>query len=128
CFFEKDTDERNEGGYKRRYDTDNRGERLSSRCGSCWLEKTGTPRSHEQSGKHQHNNCHGDDRYEIATHDQILAYRPNVLSLSRLAAFTIRRRDAQRRAKRGAEAPGQRTAASRLQRRVGPQGLSVGYS
>jgi hypothetical protein len=36
-----------------------------------------------------------------------------------LAAFTLRQRDAQRRAKRGAEAPGQRTAASRLLRRVG---------
>ena len=35
-----------------------------------------------------------------------------------LAAFTVQQRDAQRRAKRGAEAPGQRTAARRLLRRV----------
>src|SRR5881397_3983625 len=34
-------------------------------------------------------------------------------------AFTARQRDAQRRAKRGAEAPGQRTARGRLLRRVG---------
>src|SRR5882724_6088056 len=37
-----------------------------------------------------------------------------------LAAFTLRQRDAQRRAKRGAEAPGQRTARGRLLRRVSP--------
>src|SRR5437660_11097094 len=36
------------------------------------------------------------------------------------AAFTLRQRDAKRRAKRGAEAPGQRTAACRLLRRVRP--------
>src|SRR5437764_13187462 len=34
-------------------------------------------------------------------------------------AFTLRQRDAKRRAKRGAEAPGQRTARGRLLRRVG---------
>src|SRR5437870_4516977 len=33
----------------------------------------------------------------------------------------MRQRDAQRRAKRGAQAPGQRTAARRLLRRVSPQ-------
>src|SRR5947209_15401715 len=40
--------------------------------------------------------------------------------LTRRAAFTFLQRDAPRRAARGAEAPSQRTAARRVQRRVGP--------
>src|SRR5437763_11290956 len=45
---------------------------------------------------------------------------PNVLSLSRARPYRAWLATRKRRAKRGAEAPGQRTAARRLLRRVGP--------
>src|SRR5262249_55558183 len=46
--------------------------------------------------------------------------RPNSSAIQPRAAFSARLRDAQRRAKRGAEAPGQETGARRLRWRVGP--------
>ena len=48
------------------------------------------------------------------------ARRANVLSLSRARPYRAWLATRKRRAKRGAEAPGQRTAARRLLRRVGP--------
>src|SRR5437764_15257455 len=53
--------------------------------------------------------------------DVAATFRPaNVLSLSRTRPYRAWHATRKRRAKRGAEAPGQRTAARRLLRRVGP--------
>src|SRR5437016_11293965 len=61
--------------------------------------------------------CEG---FHLGTDSDTCFGPPNVLSLSRARPYRARLATRKRRAKRGAEAPGQRTAARRLLRRVGP--------
>src|SRR5437588_1425196 len=66
-----------------------------------------------------HTSHEGTHPYRLHTSGAYLR-RPNVLSLSRARPYRAWLATRKRRAKRGAEAPGQRTAARRLLRRVGP--------
>src|SRR5437016_14656752 len=61
--------------------------------------------------------CEG---FHLGTDSDTCFGPPNVLSLSRARPYRAWLATRKRRAKRGAEAPGQRTAARRLLRRIGP--------